>query len=112
MASNNMKKDFQKVVKMFRDTLPDYMGGRWTGSGWVYDKPCRPEFPKAMMTEQQMRKGTATINLGYAKEEKAKELAESLTTFPPFQTWCESYGAKVERTELNPDNRWQIRITC
>ena len=101
MASN-MKKDFQKVVRMFRDTLPDVTNWR--------NEPCRPEFPKAMMTEQQMRNGTATINLGYKGEEGAKELANKLNAFNPFVTWCESYGATVTAVELNPDRRWQIRI--
>ena len=98
----NMKKDFQKVVKMFRDTLPDRIN--WRGES------CRPEFPKAMMTEQQIRKGTATINLGYVDEAEANEVAESMKMFSPFAMWCESYGATVTGTELNPDNRWQIRI--
>lgn len=98
----NMKKDFQKVVRMFRDTLPDVTN--WRG------EPCRPEFPKAMMTEQQIRKGTATINFGYVDEMKAKERTENLKAFNPFATWCESYGATVIGIELNPDNRWQMRI--
>ena len=98
----NMKKDFQKVVRMYRDTLPDVTNWR--------NEPCRPEFPKAMMTEQQIRKGTATVNLGYAKEERARELFNGLTAFAPFVVWCESYGATVTGLELNPDGRYQVRI--
>jgi predicted outer membrane repeat protein len=55
-AMADMKKDFQKAVKAFRD------GSKYHG-----------EYPKAMMTAQQMRKGTATINGGTINANEAKE---------------------------------------
>ena len=108
---DTMKKDFQKVVKMFRDSLPDIMGRRWTGENWVRDRPIRPEFPKAMMTKQQMDKGTATINFGSAMNEDTIPNAVAFKTYPPFVTWCETYGAQVVGIEMNQDNRYQLRVT-
>ena len=107
--ANNMKKDFQNMVKAFRDTLPDVV--------WISqfgESLHRPEYPKAMMTEQQMRKGTATINCSYGKN--AKERAEAIKTFPAFIAWCESYGIKSVTIETvnNPYGevmQYQIRVT-
>lgn len=108
MASN-MKKDFQKVVKMFRDTLPDVI--------WISqfgESLHRPEYPKAMMTESQMRKGTATVNCSYGNG--AKEMAEAVKVFPAFVKWCETYGVKTITIETanNPYGevvQYQIRVT-
>ena len=108
-----MKKDFQKVVKMFRDTLPDVMNGRWTGNGWVYDVSARPEYPKAMMTSQQMAKGTATVNIGCGKQ--AQEEVEDFQKYEPFVAWCESYGIKTITVEHVGNayglTQTQIRVT-
>ena len=98
---DNFKKDFQKAVKAFRDTLPDYMGLRWTGTDWAKEKPCRPEYPKAIMTASQIRKGTATINCSYGTG--AKELAEKMMNFPQFKEWCEEWGIKKVYIETVPN---------
>lgn len=83
-----MKKGFQKAVKAFRDTLPEvtwYLGGGRT-------EQHRPEYPKAMMTASQVRKGTATINCSYGH--KAKENAENLMQFPQFKAWCDEWDVR------------------
>ena len=63
--TNNMKKDLQKVVKMFRDSRPDVKGYAYNFETKKYEETMvRSDFPKAMMTGQQISKGTATINCG------------------------------------------------
>lgn len=102
----NMKKDFQKVVKMFRDKLPDvHYFDHWAKE----DRTCRPEYPKAMLTAQQERNGTATVNFG--RGDQAKANAETFQSYEPFTTWCESYGIKCLGIELNADNRYQVRVS-
>ena len=108
---DSMKKDLQKAVKMFRDSLPDVTYYYSTGEVRCISKP---EYPKAIMTERQMQKGTATINCSYG--EKAKETAESVKAFPPFVAWCETYGIKTVTIETvnNPYGsvmQYQIRVT-
>lgn len=84
----NMKKDFQKAVKAFRDTLPDVI---WHLSGGR-EELHRPEYPKAMMTSSQIRKGTATINCmtGHVEE---------MMNFPQFTSWCKEWGIKKVAAE-------------
>ena len=94
---SKMKKDFQKAVKMFREST-EYHG----------------EHPKAMMTAQQMRKGTATINCGRA--EFGEELAPKVIKFPAFVEWCETYGIKTVEIEIAKEAsymkpQYQIRVT-
>lgn len=103
---NNMKNDFQKVVKMFRDNLPKVTEYYSTGE---VRKISSPEYPKAMMTDQQMRKNTATINFGW-NSEKALDKLETFKKYEPFVIWCESYKVKNIGVELNSDNRYQLRI--
>lgn len=99
----NAKKDFAKIVKVYRDGKPDVE--RW--DNWNKKTVMvRPEFPKAMMTSQQMENGTATINFGW----KGQEEANKFLTYEPFTTWCESYGARIKGVELNPDGRYQVRV--
>ena len=93
----DMKKDFQKAVKAFRDTLPDVI---WHLSGGR-EELHRPEYPKAMMTSSQIRKGTATINCSYG--DKAKETAESLINFPQFKAWCDEWDVKKVFIETVPN---------
>ena len=106
---SNMKKDFQKVVKMFRDDLPDVTYYYSTGE---IRKIAKPEYPKAMMTEQQIRKGTATVNCDYG--DNAKEVAEAFKEYPPFVTWCESYGIKRVNVEAVKNGgryvQYQVRV--
>ena len=90
---DNMKKDFQKAVKAFRDTLPDV---KWHLSGGR-EELHRPEYPKAMMTAQQIRKGTATINCSTGHEDE-------MMNFPQFRAWCEEWGIKKVVVEDVRDN--------
>ena len=92
-----MKKGFQKAVKAFRDTLPDVT---WYLSGGRTELH-RPEYPKAMMTAAQIRKGTATINCSYG--DKAKGIAESLINFPQFKAWCDEWDIKKVFIETVPN---------
>ena len=92
--NSNMKKDFQKVVKMFRDDQPEETRIDYCTK---QEYTVKAEYPKAMMTAQQERKGTATVNCDYG--ENGKKRAEEFVKFPPFITWCESYGIKKVITE-------------
>ena len=102
----NMKKDFQKVVKMFRDKLPDK---HYKDSRTNEDRTCRPEYPKAMLTSAQERKKTATVNFG--KGETSRMAAGLFQAYEPFITWCESYGITKSEIELNSDNCFQVRVS-
>lgn len=107
----DMKKDLQKVVKAFRDSLPKVTQYYSTGE---VRKIASPEYPKAMMTAQQERKGTATINCSYGS--KAKERAEAMKAYPPFVKWCESYKIKTVTIETANNAygsvmQYQIRVT-
>lgn len=92
-----MKKDFQKAIKAFRDAT-EYHG----------------EHPKAMMTAQQMRKGTATVNCGRA--EFGQELAPKVLESESFVAWCAAYGIKTAKIEIAQEAsymkpQYQIRVT-
>ena len=106
----NMKKDFQKVCKMYRDTLPDVPVYYSCGVG---KKMERPKYPKAIMTAQQVRKGTATVNCDLG--EGAKKTAEAFSKYPPFIEWCESYGIKTVKVEAARNTfgltQYQVRVT-
>lgn len=102
---DSLKKDLQKIVKKHRDAKPDctrYLSGGHT-------QPCRPEFPKAMMTRQQMAKGTATINFGYNCQRHHDEI-DAFTAAEAFKTFCEKHDVKVGPKEINSDNRVQLRL--
>ena len=103
----NIKKDFQKVVKMFRDTQPEVT---WVlGGGRTMQHPA--EYPKAMMTERQMRNGTATVNCDLGT--KGDKIAEDFRGYAPFVAWCESYGIKtiaVERVKSPYGSSYQVQI--
>ena len=95
-AMADMKKDFQKAVKAFRDST-EYHG----------------EYPKAMMTAYQMRLGTATINCGRA--EFGQELAPKVLASEAFKAWCAAYGIKSAEIEIAREAsymkpQYQIRI--
>lgn len=96
-----LKKDLQKTVKKYRDNLPkvtNYCG-----------KISSPEYPKAMLTGQQMAKGTATINFGYNCESNHDKLAEFAAS-DEFKSFCEKHDIKVGPKEINSDNRVQLRM--
>lgn len=91
--NKNMKKDFQNVIKAFRDNSEKFA-------------------PKAMMTHQQELKGTATVNCGFG--EASIECAEAVKEFPPFVEWCKAYGIKnviIERVKYYNNFQGQIRVT-
>lgn len=97
----NLKKDLQKTVKKFRDTLPDIT--TWDG------RNVRPEYPKAMLTGQQMAKKTATINFGHNCEKNHNNLSD-FENSDAFKAFCEKYNIKVGQKEINADNRVQLRM--
>ena len=101
MDSKKMKKDFQKIVKAYRDSKPDIQN--WRG------ETCRDEYPKAMLTSQQMAKQTATINFGYEKATHQAELKEFRVS-EAFQNFLKQYDLTDAGQELNQDNNIQIRI--
>ena len=102
----DIKKELQKVVKSFRDALPDVTYTDRNGELHSY----RSDWPKAMMTNQQIAKGTATVNFGCANSDRPLANAENFQKYEPFIKWCESFGVKVAGMELNNDNRWQLRV--
>ena len=96
-----LKKDLQKIVKKYRDAQPkriDYRG-----------KLVSPEYPKAMLTGQQMSKGTATINFGYNCEANHDNLADFAAS-DSFKSFCEKHDIRVGAKEINSDNRVQLRM--
>lgn len=106
----DMKKDFQKVIKAIRDSLPKETQYYSTGE---IRKVASPEYPKAMMTAQQMRKNTATVNCGYGLPGENR-IAIVLSSVA-FIKWCEMYGIKSidfetvqEASYVEP--HYQIRI--
>lgn len=96
-----IKKDMQKIVKKFRDTLPDCIG--------CMGDHYRPLNPRAMLTQQQMRNGTATINFGWNNEYSNNNLDEFAAS-EAFKTFCERHGIQVGGKEINQDNCVQIRL--
>lgn len=102
----NMKKDLQKLVKRFRDAQPDMHSTKWDGTPYTY----RSEYPKAMMTSQQMTNNTATINCGHSRSERSQNNARDLIAYPPFVEWVQKYNVKSVQVELNPDNCYQVRV--
>lgn len=103
-----MKKDLQKVVRAFRAKQPKKETVIHTYSGEEKTVILPVEYPKAMMTDAQMRKDTATINFG-GNGEKVEKQVQDFMFFPPFKYFCEEYGCEVKR-EINSDNRIQLRL--
>lgn len=92
------KKEFQKVISKIRNDRKKETG----------NKNC--EYPKAMMTGQQIKKNTATVNCGgewYGEE--SKELANAVMQDERFKQLIGKYNAKAS-TEVNPFGGVQIRI--
>lgn len=100
MELMQMKKDFQKVVKGYRDLMP--MWKDWWGN------MRKAEYPKAMMTNQQMTKRTATVNFGYKAEKTEQNLKDFIGTMH-FAEFCEKYGVQVVGAE-NHDNYIWLRL--
>ena len=103
----DMKKDFQKAVKMFRDKLPGLTFTYWENGK---EMEARPEYPKAMMTAQQERKKTATINFGRESKKDNWAAAEAFMEHPAFVAWLEQYAILSARIETSNDHNVQIRV--
>ena len=100
----DIKKDFQKVVKQIRDDLNR-------------NAERKNAYPKAMMTGQQVKKRTATINCGeYADSsfvQVAGDRANKIMNDERFKRFCNIYGVKeayVERVKREVYTTTQIRI--
>ena len=80
------KKDFAKVVKQIREAINK-------------NNECKSNYPKAMMTGQQIKNGTATVNCGEYREGSIKMLAiardkmDTVLTNPDFIDFIEKYNA-------------------
>ena len=89
---DRMKKDFQKAIGAIR-------------------KEMNSQYPKAMMTGQQMRKNTATVNCGgeHRSEQYSVELACQVIDDKRFKEFLTTYNATAE-IEKNPFGGFQIRL--
>ena len=88
----DIKKELQKVIGKIRKDTGD-------------------EYPKAMMTGQQMAKRTATVNCGgeWRNKETCARYADMVETDPRFLAFLAEFGATAHR-EPNPFGGVQIRI--
>ena len=104
-----LKKDFQKAVKAYRDTLPNVRYSM--RSGEVREE--RPEYPKAMLTARQGEKRTATVAFGCweAGSEKLQQRVDAFKQFKPFTDLCETYGIKVGGMERDTYGYTSLRLT-
>lgn len=95
---NAIKKDFQKVIKAIRDAKNKECG---TNS----------EFPKAMMTRQQIAKGTATVNCGgeWGSLEGTTYRANKVMNDERFTEFLTRWNATA-KIEMNSFGTAQIRI--
>lgn len=87
-----LKKDFQKVIGAIR-------------------KDQRGDYPKAMMTGQQMAKNTATVNCGgeWRSAQYSWELADLVTRDERFVQFLARHNATAH-IEPNPFGGSQVRI--
>lgn len=98
MEISKIKKELQKTIGAIRKD--------WNEAGGM-----KSEFPKAMMTRQQMAKGTATVNCGgeHYKADHTKLIAQAVMADELFKTFLEKCEATAT-LELNAFNTYQIRI--
>lgn len=92
MTTEQIKKRFQKTISAIRNER----GGN---------------YPKAMMTGQQMAKNTATVNCGgeWKSAEACLKIAKETATDPRFLVFLLECDAKA-KIEPNPFGGYQIRI--
>lgn len=104
-----LKKEFQKVVKAYRDTLPNVTYS--THSGGVREE--RPEYPKAMLTVRQGEKRTATVAFGCWAAESVilKHRIDDFKRFRPFIDFCEAYDVMVGGIERDSYGYASMRLT-
>ena len=107
-----MKKHFQKVVKEFRDSLPDVNKLCWV----TVDGNCnfrremmsvRPEYPKAMMTAAQIKKNTMTVNFGY---KASVEKVDAFVSTQSFKDFCEQFHVKAVGVETDSSKYLILRL--
>ena len=95
----NTKKEFQKVVAAIRADAKK-------------ENP-KAEYPKAMMTSQQMEKNTATVNCGHNPKE-SKKIAKRVLEDPRFHEFmsgCNVTHAIPEIVKDAYDNKvYQLRL--
>ena len=99
METSKIKKDLQKTIKSIRDELnaenPDRVN----------------DIPKAMMTDQQVAKRTATVNCGagwHCTGPNSKNLAQTVSDSAAFKEFLSRTGATAR---LEPTGYgYQIRI--
>lgn len=98
---DNMKKEFQKMVKVWRENYSIAMETK--------GEACRGDYPKANMNEAQQRKNTATINCYGVK----KEFIDAMMASPIMADFLAKYNAKASleyKVESAYTKFWQIRI--
>lgn len=88
------KAKFQKTIKAIRAELN-------TG-----------EYPKAMMTGQQMANNTATVNCGgeWNTPEGTHQIADAVLNHEAFKKLMEQSGATFKKESLGANGRVQLRI--
>lgn len=98
MELKNIKKNLQKTVKAIRDDI-----------NATKDRPS--DFPKAMMTNQQMEKNTATVNCGgeWANAKTSMERVNAVMNDARFAKFLAECGATA-KVEPTPFGSYQIRI--
>lgn len=89
------KKQFQKTIKAIREEL-------FAGN----------EYPKAMMTTQQMEKNTATVNCGgeWWRPEQSHDIAGETIIHPAFKKLIEESNATATIEPVGKCGGVQIRI--
>lgn len=99
--TDQMKKEYQRLFKEIREK--DF------GVDSKRHDNCK--FPKPMMTEAQMEKGTATVNCGgeWLTVDTTKRIADKVMANESFKAFLTKYEAKAE-LELTPFHSYQIRI--
>ena len=95
MTADKIKKNFKKAIDSIRK-----------------DRGEGKSFPKAMMTDAQIEKGTATVNCGgeWVSSESSMNLAKRVASDPRFLVFLAEANAKaaIERTSFGA---YQIRIS-
>lgn len=100
-----IKKEFQRAVKAYRDTLPDV-------THFATGLAVRPDYPKAMLTARQAAKRTATIYLGYwPNDKKPMQIIMELKNCLPFLEWCARYSVIIaDQIERNSWGGVSLRL--
>lgn len=70
-------------------------------------------YPKAMMTSQQIRNHTATVNCGgeWKKTAYSKDVAEKVLADKSLKEVTDYYGVKVELEYNRPMDAYQVRLS-